>query len=70
MIEQNKVGHGVMQDGKPVGLWPVTLDFAWGTATRMQGVHPRSKFEVVPVYIGGSIPKPAPPPISPEPESA
>jgi hypothetical protein len=61
----NHVGYGVRVDGKPRGIWPVTLAFARQTAAKLSEDlrYHNKKVEVVSVHVGDTVPLTEPAPI-------
>jgi hypothetical protein len=50
------IGYGVLADGKPSGLWPVTLGFARRTANSLTQRAPSKRVEIVEVHTGKTVP--------------
>lgn len=52
----NNVGYGVMTDGKPVGLWPTSLQHARTIQARyLKNMLTGVTVSIVPVYVGQPV---------------
>lgn len=52
MLSEKAVGYGVLRNGKPAGIWPVSESQARETAQRYLEKDPDDSVEVVPVSHG------------------
>ena len=52
----NNIGFGVLVDGAPKGLWPISLGHARESQTRyLKTAPPGQVVSIVPVYVGQPI---------------
>lgn len=52
----NNVGYGVMADGKPVGIWPTSLQHAREVQARyLKNAMVGVTVSIVPVFVGQPI---------------
>jgi hypothetical protein len=63
-----QVGYGVIQNGKPAGIWPIPLSHAWALADRRAQENPGVKIDVVQVLHSDPLPRSTRAVIDPTPE--
>jgi hypothetical protein len=54
-IGANLIGYGLLEDGKPRGIWPMPLEILRQAKKRYVKNSLDSKIQIVPIYIGDPI---------------